>query len=71
MKKLMFLSIGLINALSIFSCRENADISNDLTMDHETKTIYQKAPDSADQKVLPEVDPDPPIKDTQDWKNGQ
>lgn len=70
MKKLMFLTMGLIGALSIFSCRENTDIS-DLTMDHETTTTYQKVQDSADRKELPEVDPDPPIKDTQDWKNGQ
>lgn len=67
MKKLMFLTMGLISALSIFSCRENTDIS-DLTSDHETKATYQKGQDSANQKVLPEVDPDPPIKDTQDWK---
>lgn len=70
MKKLMFLTMGLIGGLSIFSCRENTDIG-DLTMDHETTTIYQKGQDSTDHKVLPEVDPDPPIKDTQDWKNGQ
>lgn len=66
MKQLIPLLI-LVNILSLHNCRQSDQISEE-----ENKSVnssfFNKDPDSTKVK---EVDPDPPVKDGQDWKNSQ
>lgn len=65
----MFPLMIFIGALSITSCREISE-NNDLAEDGRTNILNHKIADSVQGKIPAELDPDPPIKDTQDWKNG-
>lgn len=57
----------MISTLTMTSCRETAELT-DYSKDDEKSMLYLRESDSAEKSSPLPVDPDPPIKDTQDWK---
>lgn len=65
MKQLIPLLI-LVNVLSLHSCRQSDQLSEE-DKTATTLAVFNKDSDSATLKE-DEVDPDPPVRDGQDWK---
>ncbi len=65
--KLTFLFAGLISTLTITSCRETAELTDYSKDDEKSMLLLRESDTIAPSSTVP-VDPDPPIKDTQDWR---
>lgn len=59
----LFLAIGVIN---LQNCRSDEEVTN---QNEELKTIESLGKNSDSAKLKQELEPDPPIKDGQDWKH--
>ncbi|SIO09480.1 hypothetical protein SAMN05444409_1973 [Epilithonimonas zeae] len=60
--------MGLISTQTMISCRETAELAESSIQNQDKTSLYLRESDSADRKSTSTIDPDPPIKDTQDWK---
>ena len=69
MKKIIPHLILVMSALVLHNCRPGDETYNDSTgKESFLKTLENKS-DSATTLLVDPVDPDPPVKDGQDWKH--
>ena len=70
MKKFISIATILLMTLGIYSCRETEELINNPEMEIVAATggFQKKIEDSI--KILEDNEPDPPIRDGQDWRIG-
>ncbi len=69
MKKVIPHLILVMSALVLQNCRPGDEIYNDSTGKEQFVKTTKKKSDSTTSSLVDPADPDPPVKDGQDWKH--